>query len=193
MANRVKYKVDSTGRHRKYEGKRTFFSGTREVGAQKRKAEVRQYEEDLTLYDQVIDLIKGVTKREHGDIKHYEKLQKEGDITERQAYRLIENSKKNFRKKRGKLEEFLENTEKIAAVVLLAIATFSLVISIVDNPSITGYSVLGISQATNTTLILNVFAFIFVLLLVYPSGDILEQFKPVRKKSRTKARRKRRK
>jgi SMC interacting uncharacterized protein involved in chromosome segregation len=98
--------------------------------------------------------------------------------------------KKTVEKERQTIDELLE---KIAAVVLLSIATFSLITSIVDNPSITGYSVLGISSATNTTFILNVIAFIFVVLLVYPSGEIIEQFKPLRTKSRTKTRRKRRK
>ena len=67
--------------------------------------------------------------------------------------------------------------EKIAAVVLLAIATFSLVNSIVDNPSITGYSVLGISQATNPILILNLLAFVFVLVLIYPNGNMMQPTK----------------
>ena len=62
-------------------------------------------------------------------------------------------------------------------VVLLAIATFSLVNSIVDNPSITGYSVLGISQATNPILILNLLAFVFVLVLIYPNGNMMQPTK----------------
>lgn len=104
---------------------------------------------------------------------------------------IVSGMKRDVKEKRRKsLEEHAEST---LSIILLGLITFSLVASIIDNPSITGYSVLGVSNATNTTLVLNVIAFIFVVLLIYPSGDIIEQFKPLRTKSRTKTRRKRRK
>ncbi|MBI2667804.1 hypothetical protein HYX17_03475 [Candidatus Woesearchaeota archaeon] len=92
-----------------------------------------------------------------------------------------------------KAKELSDIIEEVAAVILLAIATFSLVNSIVDNPSVTGYSILGISQATTSTLILNLLAFIFVLLLVYPSGDIMFPLKAAEVKNSRKTIRKKRK
>tara|TARA_Y100000310_G_scaffold276684_1_gene294036 strand:- start:74 stop:928 length:855 start_codon:yes stop_codon:yes gene_type:complete len=78
--------------------------------------------------------------------------------------------------------------ETILAIILLVGVTFSLVISVVDNPTITGAAVFGITQGGSTTLILNLLAFIIVVLLIYPSSQVFKT--KTKKKSRSRKRRK---
>ena len=110
-------------------------------------------------------------------------------ISDAKFHQLDRKVEKGAKKKAKELIDIIQET---VAVILLAISTFSLVTSILDNPSITSYAVLGISQATNITLILNILAFIFILLLVYPSGDIIFPVKTTElRKSRKSIRKKR--
>ena len=77
---------------------------------------------------------------------------------------------KRLSEERKTLDIIMRELEKLAAVILLAVITFSLFSSIFHNPSITGFAVLGTFQSNSTILpiVLNLIAFIAILLLVYP-------------------------
>ena len=122
-------------------------------------------------------------KQNHNDKVYVEKA----ELISEKLKKLKKTSKKAIKKESEEHDSLEALVKKFAAVVLLTIATFSLVMSVVDNPTITGAAVFGITQGGSTTLILNLLAFVIVILLIYPSSQIMAPRK-TKKKSRSRKR-----